>query len=393
MEPLSLLLGFVLVTASPQDLPGDPKAEPAGKPAEPAAKLSEAAGATRAVPLPPGIQPGDSFVLELKFSDTWEAAQVTVETGETAGSGLGPPGRPPRPLTPADLQRIRNAARSPITLSRRAGEDGPPRVTLGPSVRSIPISKDPLFVDATWRGEFLPEGRLCLTSRIARVHYFDDRGRTWTLEPQKGGAAERARTADRARAIVKENAGRWNPELSDRLEREMLEEQLLGAAIALLHEAPLEAALAERGKPASFVDLDDVFRAKLPTEFPERLLDRVRRFYGETLLRVVTPAALPPEELRDGATFEKGGVSFKVEKVFRVKEDVRVRVSGSGGDAGTGRAMRQSIVFDARTGMVIETESIFVRDTEVNSSWWVGSERWKTKLLAVKKAPKESKAP
>jgi len=307
--------------------------------------------------LPAGLGPGDSFALELKYSNDWEAADIQLDNPQGHG----------RPLTPAQLKAIRENPRGGTRLAR-------------PELRFVPRGNDPLVIEVVLRGAITDGRRLVIVPAISLVHYFDDRGRDWTLSPSKEDVEPRATE------IIRRAASTWTPDLADTLEKEMLEEQLLGAGVALLHDVNLEAAVDPETGDGSFPEMERLVAGRLPREFPEALRGRVGDFWKETLARTLAPPATWEAKLAVGRAFEARGISYKVEKLQRLKDSVSVRLTGSRPKDAGGRTYRENTLCEPRTGLIIESSGISVRDSQSGPTTWVGATRWSAKLLAFKKA-------
>jgi hypothetical protein len=159
----------------------------------------------------------------------------------------------------------------------------------------------------------------------------------------------------------------------------MIEEQLLGAALFLLHEASFTAALESCSPDAEFPDLGEVLSSRLPVEFPGAVRRHVEWFYREGLARVLAPR---PGRIRVGATFEARGVTYRIEKARTHEKRVRIAASGQLHGHEAGHAFKESLVFDEDLALVREGTALTIRDGVQMNVIRVGAVRWEAKLLS-----------
>ncbi len=328
---------------------------------------------SRAAPVRPTLRPGDRFTVDLKYSNAWEVASVHVDGRSWPGA----------PLTPAELAAFR---KSPSGTKLRKG---PSETTATePAMQPVPRAEDPLFVDMNLRCEANTDRTLTIVPAVSRVRYFDDRGRDWTISGAKRGSRVRAE------AIIESTSSAWSPSLRDELEREMLEEQLLGAAVVLLNDVEIRISLdSSTGQPA-FVDLATLLDRALPARYPKDLRPRIERFFQDALARVVSvPASRDLSRVRRGANFAVDGVTYDILEVKATRGRVRVRAAGSTKPDASGRRLREVIVFDARTGVVLEATSAVVQNDYKAGAARFGFMRWQTRLKSFRRGPKRSITP
>lgn len=309
----------------------------------------------------PRLSPGDSFVFDVKFSNAWEAARVEFYSPGYGRTGRGELPRPPQPKGRVVAPEGRTSA---------------PR----PELRLVPIPipqvSDPLFAEFKLEGSVAEEKSIFVKLNVSRVHYFDNRGREWTIQPAEEGA--KARAAE----ILKRAASSWREDLSDWPEKEMLEEQVVGAALALLHEAELQLEPAGAdGRRLEFRGLSDLLDERLPRSLEKALRSKVAALLSDIARRAFSPVL--PEELLARREFERDGVSYRTEGMRRAA-DSPVRFTSERADDGSGRRLRETLSIDPRTRLVLEGSSIAIRDSLRDRDAWVGFERWSMKLVQFK---------
>ncbi len=300
-----------------------------------------------------GLAAGDRFSAKISFSNSWEEVAIFIPE-EARAKGA---------IDAAALQAMRDEA----------------------LIRAAPLAQDPLFVDMILNVEVADDGMLEVRPDIERVHYFDDRGRKWTLEPRK------AETRARAEKLVADLAFAWRRDFRSRLEREMLEEQLHGAAVALLQGASFRARVPRDGDP-SFEGLDEAVDAAVPGSFPAVLKDGIRWFFAEALLRTIAPNPTVP--IRKGASFEARGIPFEVIGAGKKKGRPVVAIEGRCHRPAVGVSSREQIVFLLEAGgLVLESKSAVLHETIDGESNRFGTVRWESALTDWRPAKKSSKKP
>jgi len=247
-------------------------------------------------------------------------------------------------------------------------------VTPTPEVRRVPNASDPLFVDFVVDGYVTAADRLTLTPRVSRVRYFDDRGRDWTILPRRKQAPAAAI------AILKRVTAAWRADLDDIYEKEMLEEQFVGATMVLLHKTPLEVAIADGRATAKLDEIDRVLADIVPEEASRGLRQVTVRFCRDAIAKVVVPVTYTLPDLRKGKKLTTDGRSYDVEKVVAGKRRASVRVSRHTQPDEAGTRISETLTFDARTGVVLEATSFAIVDSMRASVAKVGYTRWKTEL-------------
>jgi hypothetical protein len=264
---------------------------------------------------------------------------------------------------------------------------------------------------------------LSVIPRISRIYYRDDRGREWTLRPTEKDASTKAS------GIVREVASRWNPSLADRLEQEMLEEQLLGAGLAFLHGAKLKVSTGGKraksearaedasetlsdGRPESdgepegglpiegksdsqtqVTSRESTLEGLLPAQYPEALRGRLTEFLETACTCVVTPLARELKERGGARKFEVGSMAWSVDSVSKVKGETRVKISGCSARDTKGKTTKETLLFEAGTGIVLSATSLHIQDPVQGGSARFDVTRLETRLLSFKKAPPVKSTP
>jgi hypothetical protein len=303
--------------------------------------LAPAAGAPREA----GLQAGDAFTVSVKYSNVWNELALAVK---------GPPG-----TIPVGIGSL-NAS---VVASDR--------------IQASRIGADPLFVDMSLHVEARGAGRFAITPRVAGVRYFDDRSRRWSFEPAARGSNEAAEK------IIKDVSAQWRTLFPTGLETEMLEEQLLGAAICLLSGEAFEASFSSWDADPELCSLDEAIRRKLPRDFPVALHKSVAWFFREAMARVIARA---PDDLRRNVGFDARGVPYTVKDVRVSNGRPVAETTGQMHWTSTGAFFKESSVVDQLTGVVIESKSITTHDVLRGHDARFGAVRWETKLIDFKPA-------
>ncbi len=293
---------------------------------------------------------GDHFSVEINYSNSWEEVAILV------------PGRarPQRRLDAAALAQMRAEA----------------------FASAVPIAEDPLFVDMILHAKVLEGGVLQVKPEMTRVHYHDDRGRRWTIDPKKADARELAEK------LVDDLSFAWRRDFRSRLEREMLEEQLLGAALVLLDGAEFEVQL-DRGEDPIVKGLDKAMSQNVPDSFPSVLRDSVNWFFREAVTRISAPTSgKSPGEVTRGAKFVSGGMPFKVVKTGKKWGQKVVVVEGYVHRIKVGVSTREHAVYFPNTGLVLEGQVTTFHETVGGASNRFGSVKWASRLLELKRGHK-----
>lgn len=297
---------------------------------------------------------GDQFSMEINFSNSWEEVALLIP----------PRARDRRRVDAISLEQMRANA----------------------FAASQPLAKDPLFVDMVLHARVLPGGVLQVRPDVARVHYFDDRGRRWTIKPKEHDAK------DRAEKLVDGLSLAWRRDFRSRLEREMLEEQLLGAALVLLHDASFQVETGEGGDPI-LRELDKAMNKKLPSSFPAVLRESVEWYFREAVNLISAPRSNKnADELRRGTEFKSGGIPFKVVKSGKKRGQRVVAVEGYAHNSTVGVSTREHAVFIPETGLVLEGRVTTFHETVDGASNRFGSVKWTSRLVALKRAAPNDKS-
>ena len=309
----------------------------------------------------PQLAAGDRFVMALTYSNVWEVSDFTT----------GVAGGPRGPLSREELESLSRGLVDPSST---------------PELRRIPRAEDPLIVNFQLNGTVTKPGELNVVPRFAKVKYFDGSGRAWSLNPN----ARRDRA--KAEKIVRRLSPQWRADLEDELEREMLEEQLLGAALALLHDAEVNVTLERLDAAPAFPKLGELLDVRLPEVFPSALRQKVVTFLRQAIEQAITPAAADLAQLRRGREFQAGALTYKVGAVTTAKDGYRVRAEGWVERDDEGRRRSDRLVFDAGTGLVIEGTSTIAQDHLEGNTMRIGVVRWHSKLKSLNRAAKSRKS-
>ena len=295
------------------------------------------------------LRPGDRFTAKVRYSNVWN---------EIALSFKGPVSD--QPIRPSDL----TSARASLQAASR--------------VEARPIGQDPLFVDMTLSVEVRDGGRLGVTPQISEVRYFDDRNRRWTIQPGARGAREQTER------LIKDISGEWRRFLPTSLETEMLEEQLVGAALCLLSGKTVDMALEPASPDPLLPGFEDLLRSELPEALPLAIHKSVAWFFRESIARIVRRT---PESASKGSKFEERGVDCEVGRVQSIKGRSTASITGQAYFASCGASFKETLLVDQASGIALEGKAITIRDALRGRDARFGAVRWETKLTDFKPAP------
>ncbi len=332
--------------------------------------MASVVSAQRPAPREMGLVPGDSFTARVRYSNSWGESTVIVQPA----SG---PASPRTPSAPVPAGGSLPAAGQAAAASA-ASSGG--TVRLVPRIEAVPLGNDPLFVDLKLEVKVLEEGRYSLKPVVDSVHYFDDRGRRWTIQLKEPLAREKALK------LVKELSIALKGTTPSGLEAQMIEEQLVGASIVLLNGSTLEALAPGWRSEPQLPGIEEVLRDSLPEELRKSVRDTVTRFFLDAASRAVPRA---PAGIQAGAKHEVGGVSFTAEKIRHPKGGSQALLVGASSDPGVGTLVKERFWADRVTGLPVEGSSLRLRENLTGNNHRYDAVKWETKIELFTPAPRK----
>ncbi len=334
-----------------------------------------------------GLVPGDRFSVRIEYSNKWSLEAMAGKPrarspGASAlsrarGSAAKSEGAPAGVTVPPERANTGASARPASAGPKNAGAGSTP----APSSQGNPsgvfstggftAGRDPLSIDLKLLGEVKGEGRMVLALDVARVHYWNSRGAEWTIAPKKEG--ELTRAENMALALVAD----WKTLTFGSMEFEMVEEQLLGLAIAILDGEKLEAEFGSSEAPIRCRDFDAIdgpLDRKLGGVFPTATFHLMTTFLNDAASRILGPK---PEGPIRGSRFERRGIPYSLAGAIRPGGRPAMKVFGKTYQASTGVGVKDWVTFDVATGLVFERDYHNFRDSRRGNTVRFGLARWR----------------
>jgi hypothetical protein len=337
-----------------------------------------------------GLAPGDRFTVAIRYSNRW--------SDEMVSSGAKNLRRVPRaraatapPQVPSG-ERSGGSAGGPIAGSsgrsgKRSSDGGPGSRQANrvppPRPRTVSLGRDPLSVALTFHGEATGFRTFRLRLDVSGVHYWNDRGDQWTIDLREADAVSRARS------LTEELRVRWAGITAPGIEKDLVEEQLLGVSLVLLHGLEIEAAIDSPSVDARIPGFYEALESRLAGASPRDFWPVIMAFLVEMVARITPPTYDPPAQ---GATFEARGIPYKVERIARERGRRMAKFFGKSYQLRPGIGQKDWITVDLGRGLVVERRFERYQETRRGATVRFGRAIWEASLTGIEEASRKEAA-